>query len=175
MRSRESEAAASLDPSGELHIASTLHLFIYSMITWAVHFDHGTSSGPRRPLDLSLVFLILSFEKFHPCSNSGTQVQRTTFIICTCNNNSNNCIQGGNLGFFTISLLRRELSPTRTLKWLGCNRAQITCNTLSTYHVQHVVLFATRNERDSSAVKFDRVRMSFFFFFFLLNFVGWNH
>ena len=34
-------------------------------------------------------------------------------------------------------------SPTRTLKWPGRNRVQITCNTSSAYHVQHVVLRAT--------------------------------
>ena len=44
--------------------------------------------------------------------------------------------------FFTISL-RGEPSPTRMLKWPGRNRVQITCNTSSAYHVQHVVLRAT--------------------------------
>ena len=29
-----------------------------------------------------------------------------------------------------------KLSPTRTLKWPGRNRVQITCNTSSAYHVQ---------------------------------------
>ena len=45
--------------------------------------------------------------------------------------------------FFTISSQRRELSPARTLKWPRRNRVQITCNTSSAYHVQHVVLRAT--------------------------------
>ena len=40
--------------------------------------------------------------------------------------------------FFTISSLRRKPSPTRTLKWPGCNLVQIKCNTLSAYHVQLV-------------------------------------
>ena len=35
-----------------------------------------------------------------------------------------------------ISSLRREPSPTRTLKWPVRNRVQITCNTSSAYHVQ---------------------------------------
>ena len=56
--------------------------------------------------------------------------------------------------FFTISPLRRELSQTRTLQWPGSSRVQITCNTSSAYHVQHVVCHGVR---DSSAVKFDRV------------------
>ena len=57
-------------------------------------------------------------------------------------NNDNNRIHRCNSRFFTISL-RRERSPTRTLKWPGRNRVQITCNTLNAYHVQHVVLRAT--------------------------------
>ena len=44
----------------------------------------------------------------------------------------------GDLRFFTISSLRRKLSPTRTLKWPGRNRTQITCNMSSAYRVQHV-------------------------------------
>ena len=55
-------------------------------------------------------------------------------------NNNNNRIQRRNSRFFTISSQRRELSPTHTLKWPRRNRVQITCNTLSAYHVQHVVL-----------------------------------
>ena len=61
--------------------------------------------------------------------------------------------------FFTISSLRRELSPTRTLLWPGRNRVQITCNTSGAYHVQHVVCDVV--PRDSSAIKFDRVEIAF--------------
>ena len=39
--------------------------------------------------------------------------------------------------------LRREPSPTRSLKWPGCNRVQISCNTSSAYHMQHLMLRAT--------------------------------
>ena len=45
--------------------------------------------------------------------------------------------------FFTNSSLCREPSPTRSLKWPGCNSVQITCKILSAHHVQHVVLRAT--------------------------------
>ena len=38
-------------------------------------------------------------------------------------------LKGAILDFFAVSSLRRELSPTLTLKWSGCNRVQITCNT----------------------------------------------
>ena len=60
---------------------------------------------------------------------------------------------------FAISSLRRELSPTRTLKWPRHNRVKITCHTSSAYHVQRVVCHLVR--RDSSAIKFDRVEISF--------------
>ena len=50
--------------------------------------------------------------------------------------NNNNRIQRRYSRFFAISSQRRELSPTGTLKWPGRNRVQITCNTLSAYHVQ---------------------------------------
>ena len=56
-------------------------------------------------------------------------------IIIIKNNSNNNCIQRCSLRFFTISLLCRELSPTRTLKWPRHDRVKIGCNTLSAYHV----------------------------------------
>ena len=61
--------------------------------------------------------------------------------------------------FLTIFSLRRELSPTHTLKWPRNNRVKITCNTPSAYHVQRVVCHLVR--RDSSAIKFDRVEIVF--------------
>ena len=49
-------------------------------------------------------------------------------------------LKGANREFFlTLSSLRRELSPTRTLKWPRRNREQITCNKSGGYYVQHVV------------------------------------
>ena len=61
--------------------------------------------------------------------------------------------------FFTISSLRCELSPTCTLKWPRHNRVKSTFNTWRAYHVQHVVCHL--EQRDSSAVKFDRVEITF--------------
>ena len=66
---------------------------------------------------------------------------------------NNNRIQRRNSWFFTISSLRRELSPTRTLQWPGCNGVQITCNTSSTYHMQHVVLHAMWYEGTAQLLK----------------------
>ena len=56
------------------------------------------------------------------------------------NSSSSSSIQRRNSRSFTISSLRLEPSPTRTLKWPGRNRMQITYNTSSAHHVQHVVL-----------------------------------
>ena len=60
---------------------------------------------------------------------------------------------------FTISSLRREPSPTRTFGWPERSGVQMTCNTLSTYHVLRAMCHVAR--RDSSAVKFDRVEIAF--------------
>ena len=60
----------------------------------------------------------------------------TTAAATTTTTTTNNRIQRRYSRFFTISSQRRELSPTRTLKWPVRNRAQITCNTSSAYHVQ---------------------------------------
>ena len=52
------------------------------------------------------------------------------------NNDNNNRIQRRYSRFFTISSQRRELSPTRRLKWPRRNRVQIMCNTSNAYHEQ---------------------------------------
>ena len=85
-------------------------------------------------------------------------------------NKNNKCIEMcSSSSFFTISSLRRELSPTHTLKWPGRNRMQIiTCNTSGAHHLQHVGHVV---RRDSSAIKFDRVYITF-----ILAFLYWlNH
>ena len=46
-----------------------------------------------------------------------------------------------------------------SLKWPERNRVQITCNTSGAHHVQHVVCHVV--QRDSSAIKFDRVEIAF--------------
>ena len=71
--------------------------------------------------------------------------------VLHCNNNNNNRIQRRYSRFFTISSQRREPSSTRTLKWPGRNRVQITCNTSSAYHVQV----------SCQAIRFDRVEIAF--------------
>ena len=75
------------------------------------------------------------------------------------NHNHDDRIQRRNSRFLTISSLRREPSPTRTLKWSGRNCVQITWNTSSADHVQSVTCHVVR--RDSSAIKFDRVEIAF--------------
>ena len=61
--------------------------------------------------------------------------------------------------FLTLSSLRHKLSPICTLKGTVRYRVQITCNTSSDYHVQHVMCEVVR--RDSSAIKADRVEIAF--------------
>ena len=85
------------------------------------------------------------------------------------NNNNNNRIQRRYSRFFTISSQRRELSPTRTLKWPRRNRVQITCNTTSAYHVQHVVLRATWYEGTAQLLSLTELKSHSF----ELYFVGW--
>ena len=76
------------------------------------------------------------------------------------NSNNNNRIQRRNSRFFTLSSLRSEPSPTRTLKWspgqhierLSRATCRVTC---------HVV------RKDSSAIKFDRAENHIYFSFIL--------
>ena len=70
--------------------------------------------------------------------------------------------------FFTIPSLRRELSPTRTLKTLGHNSVKITCNTSSAYHVQHVVLRATWYEGTAQLLSLTDFKSHFYLSFILL-------
>ena len=84
------------------------------------------------------------------------------------NNDKNNSNERPNSTVFLQSPHCAAKSPTCTLKWLWSNRAQITCNTSSAYHVQRAVCHLVR--RDSSAVKFDRVEKAFilaFYFYWL--------
>ena len=60
-----------------------------------------------------------------------------------------------NSRFCTISSLRRELSPTCTLKWPGRNHVQIMSNISNAFHVQHVMCHVL--QKDSSAISFDKV------------------
>ena len=68
---------------------------------------------------------------------------------------------------FTISSPRREPSPTRTFKWPGRNRVQITCNTSSACHVQHVVLRATWYEGTAQVFSLIELKSHFFEFYFI--------
>ena len=82
---------------------------------------------------------------------------------------NNNHIQGRNSRFFTISSLRREPSPTRTLKWPGGNHVEITRNTSSAYRVQHVVLRATWYEGAAQLLSITELKSHSFVFYF----IGW--
>ena len=55
------------------------------------------------------------------------------------------------------NLLTAPQTVSSVLKWPGRNRVEITCNTSSAYHAQHVVSHVV--QRDSSAIQFDRVEI----------------
>ena len=81
------------------------------------------------------------------------------------NGSNNNIIiviafKGAIRDFFAISVLRRELSPTS--QWPGRNRVQTTCNTLSAYHVQHVMLFATWYEGTAQLLSLTEFKLYLF-------------
>ena len=69
--------------------------------------------------------------------------------------------KGASRDFFAISSQRREPSPTRTLEWPRRNRVQITCNTSSACHVQHVVLRVTWYEGTAQLLSLTRVEIAF--------------
>ena len=52
-------------------------------------------------------------------------------------------------------------SPTHMLKWPGRSHVQITCNTLSAYHMQLVVLRATWYEGTAQLLSLNRIYLSF--------------
>ena len=89
---------------------------------------------------------------------------RTKYIIIIYYNNNNNRIERRNSRFFAISSLCREPSPT--LKWPECNRVQITCNTSSPYHVQHV-LRATWNEGTAKLLSLTEFKSHVFELYFI--------
>ena len=64
--------------------------------------------------------------------------------------------------FLTISSLPCKPSQTRTLKWPGRNHVQITCNTLSTYYMQHVVLCATWYEGTAQLLSLTELKSHLF-------------
>ena len=80
------------------------------------------------------------------------------------NENDNDGIERRNLRFFTDSSLWCELYTSCMLKWPGRNCVQTTCNALGAHHVQLVMCHVVR--RDSSAIKFDRVEITFIFALF---------
>ena len=74
------------------------------------------------------------------------------------NNDYNDCTEKHN--WRVLQLLHHcELSPTRTPKWPGRNDVQMTCNTLSAYHVQYIVCHVVW--RDSSAISFVKTEIAF--------------
>ena len=100
-------------------------------------------------------FSLSLIKKLHPTNNN--------------NNNNNNHIQRPNLRIFTISSLHRQPSPTRTLKWPRRCHVQISYNTSSACHVQHVVLRATWYEGTAQLSSLTELKLHLFEHYF----IGW--
>ena len=84
--------------------------------------------------------------------------------LYSCNNDDIKIkMKGAIWDVFTISSLRRKLSPTHMLSGLECNLVQIMCNT---HQMQQVVCHLIR--RGSSAINFDKSSNHFYFSFVLL-------
>ena len=89
------------------------------------------------------------------------------------NDGNNNCSERRNSRFLTIFSLCRKLSSTSTLKWPMRSRVQIMCSTYSAHHMQHVMCHVV--QRDSSAIKFDGVEITFILaVFYWLNHYWWR-
>ena len=58
--------------------------------------------------------------------------------------------------------MRREPSPTRTLKLPKRNGVQITCNTSNAYHMQHVELRATWYEGTAQLLSLTELKSQLF-------------
>ena len=89
------------------------------------------------------------------------------FLIADDNNNR---IQRRNLRFSAMSSLCCEPSPTLMLKWPRRNRVQITCNTSSACHVQHVVVCATWYEGTAELLSLTELKLHLF----ELYYIGWT-
>ena len=85
-------------------------------------------------------------------------------------NNNNNCVERRNSRFCIISSLCCKLSQTCTLKWSRHNCVQVTCNTWSAYHVQHVVLRVMWYEGTAQLLSLTE----FHSHLFELYFIGWT-
>ena len=145
-----------------LWLASTCPKTAHSMML------SGEKHGQRTPLwgTSSLVTRRLCGGQQLSCKwwASPSSIQRRRG---TNDNNNNNRIQRRYSRFFTISSKRRELSLTRTLNWPRRNRVQITCNTSSAYHVQHVVLRATWYEGTAQLLSLTELKSHLFELYFV--------
>ena len=83
-------------------------------------------------------------------------VASTTIIIIII------ALKGAIQDFFTISSLRREPSPTCTLKWPKRNHVQIVRNTSSAYHVEHAMLRATWYEETAQLLSLTELKSHLF-------------
>ena len=152
--------------------------------SFGTHSLHTVRNFPNKLQDQSVQIYVLIYLCMYVCMCVCVCVcvfvcahMRLCMCVCTCiynnnynnNNTSNNNIliiitfKGANQDFFfTILSVRREPSPTRTLKRPGHNHVQITCNTSSAYHVQHAVLHATWYEGTAQLLTLTELKLHLF-------------
>ena len=100
------------------------------MVTmWIKHDDHDVTMRIMIEMTMLMMAVIV-----------------TLMLKVTHNDINNNRIQRRNSRSFTISSLRSELSPTRTLKWPVRNRVQITHRALITCKVPRYVSRGTKGQ-----------------------------
>ena len=122
--------------------------------------EEGKSENSILPIHLHVPLCSLTESVLPPPPNLHPLPLHTSASAPSFYNNNNNRIQRHYSRFFTISSQHRELSPTRTLKWPGRNRVQITCNTSSAYHMQ-VSCYVPPGTKGQLSIKFDRVEIAF--------------
>ena len=151
----------SMDQEGmEEHSVPCLHVQMNTRLTRVIVLDamvHLVYASLQNPIRTKYIF------SFGVCVCVCVCVcVRACVCVWSRGDNNNNCISRWNSRFFTISSLRLEPSPTRTLKWPGHCCAQIMCNITSAYHMPHVVLHATWYEGTAQLLSLTKCKSHLF-------------
>ena len=126
--------------------------------------------GPLDRVSTATVCIILVFcfssSSSNNNNNDGSSNSYNHHHLHHHHNHHHHRIQRRNLRFFTISSLCCESSPTYMLKWPGRSRVQITCNTSSANHMQHVVC-ATQYKGTAWLLRLTEFKLHLFQLYFI--------
>ena len=151
-----------------LHVAERIskqhHLLLLLLSSYQYNFIYyavfcGFFLFPRPCSSPFLLIIMIMIMMMMMIMTTTTTTTTTTITIIA--------FKGAVRDFIAISSLRREPSPTRTLKWPGHNRVQITCNTSSAYHVQ-LVLGATWCEGTAQLLSLTELKSHLFELYFIV-------